>query len=769
MIHSGADANHLVASHHAVLVPLSLTIAVLASYVALDLGGRIRASGGVARGSWLVTAAVALGGGIWSMHFVAMLAFQLPVKVTYDPSLTVVSLLFAILVTGIGFKIVSREGGGFVRFVFAGTFMGLGIVIMHYTGMEAMRMDATLTYRPGYVALSVVVAIVASVFALRFAFSNPSVTQRMIGALFMGMAIAGMHYVGMHAAMFTGASRGMGGYIEQTNLAFAVAAVTMLILAMALVAAAFDRRFALLAEREAALLRQSEENFRRLFRHSPLPLYALNERTRIVEVSDAWLDLLGYRREEVIGQRMARFVSADALHAAKRAWVEMLRVGHLLDLESRLIGKSGQAVDALISARVERSEGGAFVRIVGGIVDITARKQAEDQLRQAQKMEAVGQLTGGIAHDFNNLLTIVMGNLDVIRRHVDAGSHMPLDRVQRAAGHALEGVKRAAALTERLLAFSRRQALRPRTLEPRRLVERMTDLMSRALGEKAKLFVGFGDDVGRAEVDANQLEASILNLVINARDAVGQTGLVTVTVENVTAPLASRDLHLDLPAGEYVAIRVADNGVGMSEEIRRRAFEPFFTTKGVGQGTGLGLSQVYGFSRQSGGGVAIDSAPGAGTTVHLFLPRVYSEVEADEHTSLEAPTASPGEETILVVEDDPQVRAVTVEALADLGYTVMEAEDSRVALKLIGDERRKIDLLLSDIVLPGMSGRQLVEQAGRMRPGLKMLLMSGFDREHGSTVAGAQGVEVLHKPLPPATMARRVRAVLDGEVPQTAA
>ena len=279
----------------------------------------------------------------------------------------------------------------------------------------------------------------------------------------------------------------------------------------------------------------------------------------------------------------------------------------------------------------------------------------------------------------------------------------------------------------------------------------------------------FGDDVGRVEVDANQLEASILNLVINARDAMDQTGMVTITVENVTAPLASRDLRLDLPAGEYVAIRVADNGAGMSEEVRRRAFEPFFTTKGVGQGTGLGLSQVYGFSRQSGGRVAITSAPGAGTTVHLFLPRVYSEVEDIDHAILEAPTASPGEETILVVEDDPQVRAVTVEALADLGYKVIEAEDSHVALELIGDARRKIDLLLSDIVLPGMNGRQLVEQAGRMRPDLKMLLMSGFDREHGSTAAGAQGVEVLHKPLPPATMAQRVRAVLDGEVPQTAA
>ena len=328
---------------------------------------------------------------------------------------------------------------------------------------------------------------------------------------------------------------------------------------------------------------------------------------------------------------MARFVSVDALRAAKQGWVEMLRVGHLRDLESRLVGKAGQAVDALISARVERSEGGAFVRIVGGIVHITARKQAEEQLRQAQKMEAVGQLTGGIAHDFNNLLTIVMGNLDIIRRHVDAGSRMPLDRVKRAAGHALEGVKRAAALTERLLAFSRRQALRPRTLEPRRLVERMTDLMSRALGEKAKLVVRFGDDVGRVEVDANQLEASILNLVINARDAMDQAGMVTITVENVTAPLASRDLRLDLPAGEYVAIRVADNGAGMSEEVRRRAFEPFFTTKGVGQGTGLGLSQVYGFSRQSGGRVAITSAPRVGTTVHLFLPRVYSEVEDNDH------------------------------------------------------------------------------------------------------------------------------------------
>jgi PAS domain S-box-containing protein len=768
MIHAAAHADQLVASHHGVLVALSMIIAVLASYVALDLGGRIRASSGLARGTWLVTAAIALGGGIWSMHFVAMLAFRLPVPVTYDPTLTILSLLLAILVTAAGFKIVSA-GSGRVRLLFAGTLMGLGIVTMHYTGMEAMRMDATLTYHRGYVAMSVVVAVVASICALRFAFANPDVTQRVIGALFMGMAISGMHYVGMHAAVFTGAARGAVGHIEQTNLAFSVSAVTVLILAMAMVAAAFDRRFAVLAEREAMLLRQSEENFRRLFRHSPLPLYALDERARIVEVSDAWLELLAYRREEVIRRPMTKFVSADALDAAKRAWAGMLRNGRLRDLECRLVAKSGQVVEALVSARVERSENGEFVRVVGGIVDITARKTTEEQLRQAQKMEAVGQLTGGIAHDFNNLLTIVMGNLDIIRRQVEPGAAASLDRVRRATSHALEGVKRAAALTERLLAFSRRQTLRPRTLEPRRLVEGMTELLSRAAGEKAKLLVTCADDVGRVEVDANQLEASILNLAINARDAMTDTGLITITVENLTTPSNLRDLRLDVPAGEYVAIRVADNGMGMSDEVRRRAFEPFFTTKRVGQGTGLGLSQVYGFAHQSGGDVLITSAPGAGTTVHLVLPRVYTDVETDDHPALEAPAAAPGEETLLIVEDDHQVRAITVEALAELGYDVVEAEDAPSALELIGDAHRKIDLLLSDIVLPGMSGRQLVDQARRMRPGLKVLLMSGYDREHGAAAAGAQGVEVLRKPLAPSVMAERVRAVLDRAAPRSAA
>jgi PAS domain S-box-containing protein len=390
--------------------------------------------------------------------------------------------------------------------------------------------------------------------------------------------------------------------------------------------------------------------------------------------------------------------------------------------------------------------------------EIKNRRQIEDALRQTQKMEAIGQLTGGIAHDFNNLLTVIIGNIETMQRRLP-----PDHEFHRLIAAALRGAFRGAELTQRLLVFARRQPLAPEVVSPNKLVGGMSDLLRRALGEAVAIETVLAGGLWNIFADANQLENALINLAVNARDAMPDGGKLTIETSNSYLDEAYCSMHADVTAGQYVGIFVTDTGEGMPQDVVEKAFEPFFTTKGIGQGTGLGLSQVYGFVKQSGGHVKIYSEVGQGTCVKLYLPRHHGAGAVLDPLSERShpPRGRPGE-TVLVVEDDPDVRTYTVEMVSGLGYQVISAADGRGALRLL-DAHPELRLLFTDVGLPGgMNGRQLADEAIRRRPGIKVLFTTGYARNaivhHGRL---DPGVEVIFKPFTYSDLATKLRKAFE--------
>ena len=384
------------------------------------------------------------------------------------------------------------------------------------------------------------------------------------------------------------------------------------------------------------------------------------------------------------------------------------------------------------------------------------RARAEELLHQRDKMDALGQLTGGIAHDFNNMLAVVMAGLGLIDRQVARGEK----DISKYTQGVMESAKRAADLTQRLLAFSRQQPLTPEPTDANQLVTRLADLLGRTLGENIKIRTSLDECLWRTRIDTTQLESALLNLAVNARDAMESGGVLTIGTENavIDAEYARRN---EFSPGEYVMLAVSDTGSGMPPEVIAKAFDPFFTTKGVGKGTGLGLSQVFGFVRQSGGHVRIISEVNAGTCVKIFLPRYGGgEDIAAKAPSKQAAVGSPSE-IVLVVEDEDRVRLMAVDALGDLGYTVLQAANGIEALKVIG-EGKKPNLLFTDLVMPDMSGRELADRVNQLFPEIKILFTSGYARDehlHNGAQLGAS--HFLRKPFALEQLAAKVRHVLD--------
>ncbi len=553
-----------------------------------------------------------------------------------------------------------------------------------------------------------------------------------------------------------------------------------------------EERVALLAEREAAMvaLQAAEERLRLATDAAEVGFWDLD----LITDKLIWPPVL----KSMFGLPVNATVTIDdfyaGLHpldrdatiAAFQAALDPNRRA-IYDVEYRTIGRD----DGIVRWVAAKGRGffdqtGRCVRVLGTAIDITKRKaveaelhelntrleqrvaeeiaeraKAEEALRQSQKMEAVGQLTGGIAHDFNNLLTVVIGNIDMGLRALDAAGGDP--RVRRALLNAQKGAERAASLTQRLLAFSRRQPLAPKPLDLDRLIANMSDLLTRALGETIHLEITTTPGLWRVEVDPNQMESAILNLALNARDAMPRGGTLTIESANAQLDEAYVASHPEVAPGPYVVIAVTDTGLGMSKETLGRAFEPFFTTKDVGKGTGLGLSMVYGFTKQSGGHVKLYSEENCGTTVKIYLPRLVRQV-GEPSESLPADDLETGrrEETILAVEDNDDVRAYTVECLRELGYRVLEAHDAASALRLLERQDNPIDLLFTDVVMPGASGRELAEAARARQPNLRVLYTSGYTRNaivHGGRLDA--GVEMISKPFTVQALARKVRDVLD--------
>ncbi|MBP8232499.1 MAG: response regulator [Rhizorhabdus sp.] len=442
--------------------------------------------------------------------------------------------------------------------------------------------------------------------------------------------------------------------------------------------------------------------------------------------------------------------------------------------ERLIVGIAAQAAIAMDNARLfdagqreiaERKRAEEELRELNETLErriaeaLAEREVAEEALRQSQKMEAVGQLTGGVAHDFNNLLTIITGNLDIMLRAMDRGDEA---RIRRAIESAQKGADRAASLTQRLLAFSRRQPLAPKPIDVDRLVSGMSELLTRALGETISLEVVTTSGLWRVEADPNQLENCLINLAVNARDAMPGGGALTIETANARLDEEYSAAHAEVAPGQYVVIAVSDTGVGMSREVLGRVFEPFFTTKEVGRGTGLGLSMVYGFVKQSGGHVKIYSEEGSGTTIKIYLPRLLHDIDPAESEGEMLPGGRGRDEVILVAEDDDDVRAYTAEILRELGYRVIEAPDGAAALSLVEQPDQPIDLLFTDVVMPNMSGQELASRAQAIRPGLKVLYTSGYTRNaivHNGRLDA--GVEMIAKPFTYQALSARIREILD--------
>ncbi|MFL8991374.1 response regulator [Pseudomonas sp. QLc11A] len=381
----------------------------------------------------------------------------------------------------------------------------------------------------------------------------------------------------------------------------------------------------------------------------------------------------------------------------------------------------------------------------------------EEALRQSQKMEAVGQLTGGIAHDFNNMLTGIIGSLELLRRRLARGRTEDLDSLIDLG---VTSANRAAALTHRLLAFSRRQSLDSKPVEMNALVISMDELLQRSINESIRLDMQLDQQLWVAEADPNQLESALLNLVINARDAMPNGGRLVVSTSNRHLDEDYAQSQSNLDAGDYVVLSVTDTGCGMAQSIVNRAFDPFFTTKPIGQGTGLGLSMIYGFSKQSGGHVVIHSVVGEGTTVSLFLPRFGGDLPQEHPANVEhSPFANHGE-TVLIVEDDPAVRVLVSTVLSDLGYAFVEACDGDSAVPIL-DSAQRIDLLISDVGLPGMNGRQLAEIGRQLRPDLRVLFITGY-AEHAAVRGGFldPGMQMITKPFTFDLLTAKVREMI---------
>jgi signal transduction histidine kinase len=460
-----------------------------------------------------------------------------------------------------------------------------------------------------------------------------------------------------------------------------------------------------------------------------------------------------------------------------------LDIGDDFIIEYRNLWPDGSLNWVDVRARAVLDSSGKVASLVGVTSDITERKLAEAQLRslnetleqqveertsqllhkeevlrQSQKMEAVGQLTGGIAHDFNNMLTGIIGSLELIRRRLARGR---VDDLDGLIDLGVTSANRAASLTHRLLAFSRRQSLDSKPLEMNHLITAMGELIRRSINENIKLETHLDEQLWTAVADANQLENALLNLVLNARDAMPGGGLLLIETYNRRLDQQFTDAHDNLLPGDYVVLSVSDTGSGMPESVISRAFDPFFTTKPIGQGTGLGLSMIYGFSKQSHGHVAIESEVGRGTTVQLYLPRFQGvQVEDEENCQSNTLQAKPGE-TVLIVEDDPAVRTLVSEVLSELGYLYIEAADGPSAVPVLESEQR-IDLLISDVGLPGMNGRQLAEIARQLRPALKVLFITGY-AEHATVRGGFldTGMQMITKPFAFDHLTSKVREMIE--------
>ena len=524
---------------------------------------------------------------------------------------------------------------------------------------------------------------------------------------------------------------------------------------MRLLAGTLERQ----VEQRTSLLRSQETQLRTMFETSYQLQGLLAPDGRLLEANGRALDAMSAKLAEVRGKlfwQTSFWASSPVVSERIRSALARVAAGENFREEIVLDMPDGARAFDFAMRRMVGGADQAFIFFEA--IEMTERRTVEEQLRQAQKMESLGQLTGGIAHDFNNLLTGITGSLDLIKRRIANGR---MDGIERFMDAAMASAQRAAALTHRLLAFARRQSLDTKPTDANALVAGLADLLQRTLGENVRLRTELAEKLWPGLSDSNQLETALVNLAINARDAMPNGGELVITTANVTRELRFLPTGEALPAGDFVAISVSDTGSGMPPAVISKAFDPFFTTKPIGQGTGLGLSMVYGFLKQTGGFVDIASEVDRGTSVTLFLPRSLSEVVSTPDAESSVTPRGQGE-TVFLVEDDASVRLLMTEVLEELGYRYLQAHDGRAAIPILQSSER-IDLLVTDVGLPHVNGRQLAEIARQTRPDLRVLFVTGY--AEGATVRGGfldPGMEMISKPFALDALATRIRALIEG-------
>lgn len=517
---------------------------------------------------------------------------------------------------------------------------------------------------------------------------------------------------------------------------------------------------------EQALL-ESEQRFRMFVEGvTDYAIYMLDATGRITDWNSGAQRIKGYRTDEVLGRHVSIFYTPeDVAGGVPGRTLAVAGSEGRFEVEGWRVRKDGSRFWASVVVDAVRDKEGTLLGFAKITRDITERREADarlaearEQLFHSQKLEALGQLTGGIAHDFNNLLQAMIGSLDVALLRQEQGESAA---VTELIHDAIESANSAGALTRRLLAFARRQPLLLQAVDVNGLVASMEDMLARTMGEDIAIRFDLGADVAPAHSDPHQLESALLNLALNARDAMPHGGTLTIATGRVCVGASIRQPD-GLPPGSYVSLRISDTGIGMAADVIARAFDPFFTTKPLGQGTGLGLSMIHGFARQSGGMVRIDSLPGAGSTVELYLPEAERHgVATDGDGGDQVVSGQGGGASLLVVEDDPAVREIVVAHLTDLGYEVIEAATGAEGLDLL-ESQRPVDLVLADVGLPGLNGRQMIEAARRLRPMLKVLFVTGYAdlSAHGDAGRLAADTDMLAKPFELGVLAARIQSLL---------
>jgi PAS domain S-box-containing protein len=499
------------------------------------------------------------------------------------------------------------------------------------------------------------------------------------------------------------------------------------------------------------LLKEKDKKFRLLFEDHPQPMWVMEAASgRFLAANTAAAQLYGYTPEQFLQMNIGDIdlgldpenpETAIPSSPGVKVWRHRADAGRIVDIEAAVhdIQFNGNAAQLAV------------------LFDVTGRRRLEDQLRQAQKMEAVGMLAGGVAHDFNNLLTIITGYSQLILNSI-----RPEDPNRHSVEQIMKAGERAAALTKQLLAFSRRQVLQAKVLDLNKLVGSLATMLRRLIGEDVDLRLVLPPDLGRVSADPSQIEQVLMNLVVNARDAMPKGGILTIETNNVCLDETYVSRHSSVKPGQYILLGVSDTGAGMDQATLARLFEPFFTTKGTGKGTGLGLSTVFGIVKQSGGSVEVYSEPGHGTSVKVYLPRIDQPVSVEAKS--ERKTVMRGSETILLVEDDEMVRTLVRETLQREGYQILDAPGPLEARRISEQHKGAIQLMITDVVMPKVNGRELAEQLGKRRPDMRVLYMSGYtDNAIMNSGVLEKDVAFIQKPFTPAVMAEKVRDVLESD------